>query len=55
MQRLLLIPAAIFPYSVCLCLGYGFVSGHFRDQVMTVLMNSSWFVQSWLFSVIFFL
>ena len=40
MQKLLLIPSAIFPYSVCLCLGYGFVSGHFRDQVMTVLMNS---------------
>lgn len=37
MQKLLLIPSAIFPYTVCLWLGYGFVSGNFTNHVMTVL------------------
>ncbi len=38
MKKLLLLPTAFFPYSVCLCGGYGFVSGHLRnDPILTAL------------------
>ncbi len=38
MKKLLLIPTAVFPYSFCACLAYGFGSGHFSgDLIITAL------------------
>lgn len=37
MKKLLLIPTAIFPYLICLCLGYGFFSGNFNNPTISVL------------------
>lgn len=36
MKKILLLPTMLFPYLVCLCLGYGFV-GSFADGVAVVL------------------
>lgn len=37
MESLLLIPTLVFPYTVCLCVGYGFTMGDFSDTNITVL------------------
>ncbi|MBQ3547603.1 MAG: hypothetical protein IJA44_03915 [Clostridia bacterium] len=36
MKKLLLIPTAIFPYTVCLCLGYGFIAQNFSDTTIKI-------------------
>ena len=37
MKKLLLIPTTIFPYTVCLCLGYGFIAQSFSDTTIKML------------------
>ncbi len=37
MKKCLLIPAIVFPYTVCLVLAYGFFGGGFNDNVIAVL------------------
>ena len=41
MKKLLLIPTILFPYTVCICLGYGFISRNFNDLPITVLAIAS--------------
>ena len=41
MKKLLLIPTMLFPYTVCICLGYGFISRNFNDLPITVLAIAS--------------
>ena len=37
MKKLLLIPITIFPYTVCLCLGYGFIRQGFSNTTFEIL------------------
>lgn len=37
MKKLLLIPTVIFPYTVCLCLGYGFIAQSFSNTTIKIL------------------
>lgn len=37
MKKILLLPAAVFPYTFCLCLAYGFVFRSFSDAVFQTL------------------
>ena len=37
MKKLLVIPTTIFPYTVCLCLGYGFIAQSFSNATIGVL------------------
>jgi len=37
MKKLLLIPTFVFPYMVCLCLGYGFIAQSFSNTIITIL------------------
>ena len=36
MKKLLLIPTTIFPYTVCLCLGYGFIAQNFSNTTIKI-------------------
>ena len=36
MKKLLLIPTTIFPYTVCLCLGYGFIAQSFSNTTIEI-------------------
>ena len=37
MKKLLLLPTIIFPYTVCLCLGYGFIAQSFSNTTIKIL------------------
>ncbi len=37
MKKLLLLPTTLFPYTVCLCLGYGFIAQSFSNTTIEIL------------------
>ncbi len=37
MKKLLLLPTILFPYTVCLCLGYGFIAQSFSNTTIEIL------------------